>query len=489
MIEALDVSKRFRVWEDRSRSIKETAINFLKGQKRSFRDVLALRNINFTIREGESVGFIGENGSGKSTLLKLLCGIYVPDSGRIVTKGKISALLELGVGFHPDLTGEENIFLNGSMLGFDQKEMRKRFEEIVSFSEIGDFIYSPIRTYSSGMWMRLGFSVAMCVDPDILLIDEVLAVGDEAFQKKCLDRLEEFKSAGKTIIIVSHALPMVQKFCERVILLHEGRIVVDGEPEGAIERYHTLLSLGTEVKLTERIEEAENSVEVKEERAKENEVKEEDLKAEEEKREEEGVQGEERIITEEIAEEHPASSLSELAGAVTVEVFNESLEKPQEEICEREENRIELDLEKVKIIEVEDSLLFAEKLFQDAFGDLPPTFPHNYVAIYEDSKNPSTFHVVGYIHLQPMGEMGIVAGLCVDSRWRGRGLGKMLLDSMDNQGEWIKALFLYTSDPRIPAKCGYESLPQTNLMVKWVRPLSLEKKEWMISVAISVGPF
>jgi ABC-type polysaccharide/polyol phosphate transport system ATPase subunit/ribosomal protein S18 acetylase RimI-like enzyme len=452
VIEALDVSKKFRISEDRSRSIKETAINFLKGKKRSFREVPALRNINFRIREGESVAFIGENGSGKSTLLKLLYGIYVPDGGKIITKGRVSALLELGVGFHPDLTGEENIFLNGSMLGFNHKEMRERFEEIVSFSEIGDFVYSPIRTYSSGMWMRLGFSVAMCVDPDILLIDEVLAVGDEAFQKKCLDRLEEFKSAGKTIVIVSHALSMVQKFCDRIILLHEGQIVVDGEPERTIERYRTLLSLGVEAEATDKIEEAQNSAE-------------------------------------EVEENPLLSNSCEGVEEVPVEVVEESPEKGQEEISDREEREIKLDLKRVRIIEVQDSLLFAGKLFQDAFGDPPPAYPNNYIAICEDSQNPSTFHVVGFVHLQPVGEMGLVAGLCVDRQWRGKGLGKMLLTSMENQDQWIKALFVYAGDPRIPAECGYESLSHPHLMAKWIGPLSPEKKEKMINIALAIGPF
>jgi ABC-type polysaccharide/polyol phosphate transport system ATPase subunit len=241
VIDIVNVSKKFRIWEDRSRDLKETAINFLRGKKRSFRDLWALREIDLKIKEGETVAFIGENGSGKSTLLKLLGGIYMPDEGKIVTQGKISSLLELGVGFHPDLTGEENIYLNGAMLGFDRKEMREKFDGIVSFSEIGDFIYSPIRTYSSGMLMRLGFSVAMCVDPDILLIDEVLAVGDEAFQNKCLERLETFKTSGKTIILVSHSLWMVQRFCERVILLHGGRVVCDDIPEKTIEAYHVAL--------------------------------------------------------------------------------------------------------------------------------------------------------------------------------------------------------------------------------------------------------
>jgi ABC-type polysaccharide/polyol phosphate transport system ATPase subunit len=241
VIQVINVSKTFRIWEDRSRDLKETAIGWLRGKKRSYRDVAALKEINLEIRAGETVAFIGENGSGKSTLLKLLCGIYFPDAGRIVTHGKISTLLELGVGFHPDLTGEENIFLNGAMLGFDEKAMRERFDEIVSFSEIGDFIYSPIRTYSSGMQMRLGFSVAMCVDPDILLIDEVLAVGDEAFQTKCLERLSQFKESGKTIVFVSHSLEMVEEFCGRAILLHHGKVVCDDVPEKTIKTYRNVL--------------------------------------------------------------------------------------------------------------------------------------------------------------------------------------------------------------------------------------------------------
>jgi len=242
VIEIINVSKKFRIWEDRSRDLKETTVNFLRGKKRSFRDLWALREINLKIKGGETLAFIGENGSGKSTLLKLLGGIYVPDGGKIATQGKISSLLELGVGFHLDLTGEENIYLNGAMLGFDRKEMKEKFDEIVSFSEIGDFIYSPIRTYSSGMVMRLGFSVAMCVDPDILLIDEVLAVGDEAFQKKCFHRLQGFKTSQKTLVLVTHSLEIVKKFCSRAILLHQGRLVEDGDPAAVIDKYHAILS-------------------------------------------------------------------------------------------------------------------------------------------------------------------------------------------------------------------------------------------------------
>ena len=241
MIEIVNVSKKFRIWEDRSRDLKETTINFLRGKKRSFREIWALQKINLEIEEGETVAFIGENGSGKSTLLKVLAGIYWPDEGKIVARGRISTLLELGVGFHPDLTGEENVYLNGAMLGFDHAEMRERIDEIVSFSEIGNFIYSPIRTYSSGMLMRLGFSVATCVNPDILLVDEILAVGDEAFQQKCLGRLMGFKASGKTIIIVSHSMDLVERFCDRVILLQGGRAVADGDPGWVIRQYRALL--------------------------------------------------------------------------------------------------------------------------------------------------------------------------------------------------------------------------------------------------------
>ena len=241
MIEIRHVSKKFRIWEDRSRDLKETTINYLRGKKRSFREVWALQGIHLDIKEGETVAFIGENGSGKSTLLKLLGRIYMPDEGEIVARGKIATLLELGVGFHPDLTGEENVYLNGAMLGFDRAEMREKFEAIVSFSEIGDFVYSPIRTYSSGMLMRLGFSIATCVDPDILLIDEILAVGDEGFQKKCFERLETYKKSGKTIVLVSHGMEMVRKFCERAILLHGGRVVCDDVPKRTIEAYHETL--------------------------------------------------------------------------------------------------------------------------------------------------------------------------------------------------------------------------------------------------------
>jgi lipopolysaccharide transport system ATP-binding protein len=199
----------------------------------------ALRDANFSIYAGEAVGIIGENGSGKSTTLKLISRILEPSSGSVSVKGKVSALLELGTGFHPDLTGRENIFLNGSLLGISRREMAKRYDQIVDFAEIDEFIDTPIKHYSSGMVMRLGFAVAINVAPDILLTDEVLAVGDEAFQRKCLDYIAFLRKQGVTIVFVSHALDAVRSLCRRVIWLDHGRVVADGPSGEIVDRYLT----------------------------------------------------------------------------------------------------------------------------------------------------------------------------------------------------------------------------------------------------------
>ncbi|MDQ3930627.1 MAG: ABC transporter ATP-binding protein, partial [Chloroflexota bacterium] len=197
----------------------------------------ALRDVNFSIYAGEAVGIIGENGSGKSTTLKLISRILEPSTGSVSVRGKVSALLELGTGFHPELTGRENIFLNGSLLGLSRKEMAARYDAIVDFSEIGEFIDTPIKHYSSGMVMRLGFAVAINVDPDILLTDEVLAVGDEAFQRKCLDYISMLRRRGVTIVFVSHALESVRALCSRAIWLDHGRMIADGPAGEVVDRY------------------------------------------------------------------------------------------------------------------------------------------------------------------------------------------------------------------------------------------------------------
>ncbi|MBU4428670.1 MAG: ABC transporter ATP-binding protein, partial [Verrucomicrobia bacterium] len=199
--------------------------------------IWALNDVSFDIRQGETIGIIGPNGSGKSSTLGLIAGTTVPTTGTITARGRICSLLELGAGFHSELTGRENIFLNGAILGIPRETIRRRFDAIVDFAGIRDFLDMPVKFYSSGMYVRLGFSIAVEMDPDILLIDEVLAVGDVAFQIKCLARIRDFQRRGKTLVIVSHALETVEKFCNRAFLLHQGRLVAQGEPPEVILTY------------------------------------------------------------------------------------------------------------------------------------------------------------------------------------------------------------------------------------------------------------
>ena len=207
-------------------------------EKKTVEKVEALKNINLSIKKGETVGVIGKNGAGKSTLLKLIAGVSYPTSGQVKVFGRVVPLIELGAGFHPELSGKENIFLNGVILGMDERYLVEKFSEIVAFSEIPmNFIYTPVKYYSSGMFMRLAFSVAVFSRPEVLLVDEILAVGDIGFQKKCLAKMEEFKKQKATIIFVSHAMETVKKFCHRVIYLDEGRVRYEGKVKEGVELY------------------------------------------------------------------------------------------------------------------------------------------------------------------------------------------------------------------------------------------------------------
>ncbi len=238
VIDFANVSKRFAMHYERHISLPQRLAALLRPRRtRENETFWALRNVNFTIHRGESVGLIGHNGSGKSTTLKLITRILEPTSGSVQVNGRISALLELGSGFHPDLTGRENIYLNGALLGQSHAQMRARANSIIEFSEIGDFIDTPVKHYSSGMYMRLAFAIAISVDPDILLTDEVLAVGDDAFQRKCLDRIFHLRQQGRTIIFVSHALGVVQNLCDRVLWFDQGTLLEDGEPVRVIDAY------------------------------------------------------------------------------------------------------------------------------------------------------------------------------------------------------------------------------------------------------------
>ena len=236
-VEVKDVSKRFRIQHEKNVNLKYAFIDFLKGKRPSYEEFWALRGISFGVRQGETLGIIGENGSGKSTLLKLIARILRADEGTIRTEGKVAALLELGAGFNPELTGRENIYLKSSILGFGRKEADERLAGIVEFAELEKFIDSPVKSYSSGMYMRLGFSVAIHIDPDILLIDEILAVGDEAFQKKCYERIRDFQRLGKSIVVVSHNLNAIAALCSRAVLLQSGRILSSGPPDEVIAQY------------------------------------------------------------------------------------------------------------------------------------------------------------------------------------------------------------------------------------------------------------
>ena len=234
VIDVKDVKKQFKSYRDKASSIKERFVNPTRGRHEN---VMVLRGISFQIRRGEAVGIIGNNGCGKSTTLKLLTRILYPTEGTVHIKGRISSLIELGAGFHPDMTGRENIYTNASIFGLTRKEVEKRLNDIVRFSELEEFIDQPVRTYSSGMYMRLAFAVAINVDADVLLIDEILAVGDAAFQKKCFEKLKEIKASGTTIVIVSHSMDQMYKICDRLIWIEEGLIKEEGVPRLIGEEY------------------------------------------------------------------------------------------------------------------------------------------------------------------------------------------------------------------------------------------------------------
>jgi ABC-2 type transport system ATP-binding protein len=238
IVSVKDVSKRFVVRKDNS--LKERLVTFGRGRQHR-EDFWALRNVSVEFQAGTTVGLIGHNGSGKSTLLKVIGGIIDATTGSVATRGRLAALLELGAGFHPDLTGRENVFLNAAILGLSREETEARFDDIHDFSGIGDFIDTQVKFYSSGMYVRLAFAVAVHTDPDLLLVDEVLAVGDEAFQRKCLDKIRAFQEEGRTIILVTHNLGQVTELCDRAVLLNRGHVVFDGDPREAVAEFRDKL--------------------------------------------------------------------------------------------------------------------------------------------------------------------------------------------------------------------------------------------------------
>lgn len=236
-----DISVRYRVPVEPIRTLKEHVIRAAKGRLPRYREFWALDGVTLSVPRGEALGIIGRNGAGKSTLLKVVSRILRPTRGRVQVWGKVAPLIELGAGFHPELTGRENVYLNGAMLGYSQSEMEAKIDRIVDFADLWDFIDAPMRTYSSGMNVRLGFAIATDVEPDILIIDEVLSVGDEAFQQKCLARMQAFRERGTTILFVSHSLESVAKLCDRAIWIDHGRFQHSGAVGETAEAYLTSL--------------------------------------------------------------------------------------------------------------------------------------------------------------------------------------------------------------------------------------------------------
>lgn len=285
-IEVNGVTKKFKVYYDKGSELKERIL-FWKRNKYENRTVLD--NISFTVKKGEAIGLVGKNGCGKSTTLKLLTKIIYPDEGRIEMCGRVSSLIELGAGFHPDMTGRENIYTNASIFGLSKKEIDKRLEDIIAFSELHEFIDSPVRTYSSGMYMRLAFSVAINVDADILLIDEILAVGDANFQAKCFNKLREIKAKGTTIVIVSHSLGQIEQICDRSIWIRNGKIQMEGTPKNVHLEYLEYMNqermneaekerIRLETKAAKERQEAEKRAEEERKREEEQRKKEEEAK-------------------------------------------------------------------------------------------------------------------------------------------------------------------------------------------------------------------
>lgn len=254
-VEVNDLSKVYHLYSKSSDRLRET---FSIKKKKYSKDHYALKNINLSIKHGESVGIVGTNGSGKSTLLKLITGVVTPTIGEIKTKGKIAALLELGAGFNPEYTGIENIYLNGTMMGYTEEEMEKRVPAIVDFADIGEFIHQPVKSYSSGMFARLAFAVSINVEPDILIVDEVLSVGDTRFQVKCIDKMRELQESGTTILFVTHAIEQIKRFCTRAIWIKNGEIVEDGEASQVVDLYDNFMKYGER-----KIEKVDNDEEFK----------------------------------------------------------------------------------------------------------------------------------------------------------------------------------------------------------------------------------
>jgi ABC-type polysaccharide/polyol phosphate transport system ATPase subunit len=241
VIQVENVTQRFRVIHERPETLRELFAKFLRHNA-TFHDFDAVKNVSISLAKGQMLGLIGRNGSGKSTLLKIIAGVYRPTTGKVRVTGTLAPLIELGAGFHHELTGRENILINGLLMGYSKSQMKEREESIIEFAEVGEFIDAPVKQYSSGMYARLAFAVATEVDPDILLLDEILSVGDAPFREKCFARIEAFRESGKTIVFVTHDVQTVRNYCDCAVLLDKGEIMAEGDPDEVVRAYMALWS-------------------------------------------------------------------------------------------------------------------------------------------------------------------------------------------------------------------------------------------------------
>lgn len=241
VIRVENITQRFRLIQERPDTVRELFSKLFRSRS-SYHDFEAVKNVSFEVPGGQTLALIGRNGSGKSTLLKIIAGVYRPSKGKVTVNGTLAPLIELGAGFHHELTGRENILLNGLLMGYSKREMLERQQSIIDFADIGEFIDSPVKQYSSGMYMRLAFSVAIEVDPQILVIDEILSVGDMGFHEKCFERIRRFRASGKTILIVTHAMSLVEEHCDRALLLDHGNLIADGSPDETVALYRSMVA-------------------------------------------------------------------------------------------------------------------------------------------------------------------------------------------------------------------------------------------------------
>lgn len=417
-IEVTDVKKKFKSYQDKATSFREMFVNPSRGKHE---DVTVLKGISFNVHKGEAIGLIGKNGCGKSTTLKLLTRILYPTEGKINIKGRVSSLIELGAGFHPDMTGRENIYTNASIFGITRKEVDKRLNDIIRFSELEEYIDNPVRTYSSGMYMRLAFAVAIHVDADVLLIDEILAVGDSAFQKKCFEKLKEIKENGTTIVIVSHSMDQMYKICDRLIWIENGLIKDEGSPRIIGEMYLAAM----EGRRLERID-LENRQKREELEKKLREAQE--KKLQEEKKEREAQERKLKKIQEEKARQQELAEMERKKKEMEINETAKSLTK----FCRpgaRRQGTWEVKYDSVKMLDSQGRETTRFKINEDMTIEME----------YSGKPNVDSNFIIGFTRLDGVFCYGSTIRLDCKKMWKSKDKGKVVFKVKNTlmQGKYV----------------------------------------------------